>query len=158
MKTPVILGLLQNQWAKDPQRVADMLQRRPQQRHELIRRLLAQSVSGKRLQRSLGTLFAEITWDDASPVITPMAAGRPLAPRDHVAWLLERVRPDIVFTCGKVAASTVRALGWNGPHVATVHPAARYSDVYSRLDEGCELLRQTIRNTLEPSDDVTGGD
>jgi hypothetical protein len=141
-ETPVILGLLQNQWAREPAKMAAMLERNPDRRPALIRCLLAGSVSGRRLRDALGPWFHRITWDNASGQIAATASGAPPADLAHVRRLLETRKPDVVVAFGRMAQNAILAMGtlrprfnWRGHFIAAPHPAARRADITARLTE-----------------------
>lgn len=121
-----ILGLLQNQWAYNPKRVREGLDRAtPENRHKLIRYMLAGSRSGRRLKEALGTWFDEIVWDNASPVITSRPSGTPPGDAEHVRNVIARVQPEIILAFGRIAYDTVLAAGWKRTLIRGPHPAAR---------------------------------
>lgn len=129
-----ILGLLQNQWARNPARVRETLDRAtPENRRTLMRYMLMQSTSGRRLRAALGEVCHEIVWDNASPIITRRSDGRPLADLAYVSALLAAMGPDLVLAFGQVAQAAVRDTGWAGPVFAAPHPAARGSAVQGQL-------------------------
>lgn len=121
-----ILGLLQNQWAYNPARVREMLDRAtPKNRHKLIRYMLVGSRTGRHLNAALGPAFDAITWDNVTPVVTRSPSGQPPADLDYVRQLLAEVRSTLVVTFGQVARRAMLDVDWPGRMFAGPHPAAR---------------------------------
>lgn len=144
---PVVLGIMQNQWFKDPERVRRMLSA-PTADPKLRRRLIAYSLfagckSGRVLRKTLGTEWCErILWDEASLEIGGHAASVFPADLLHIRALIDREKPSLVVAFGKIAVDAVFALdGAMPPLLAAPHPAARQPDTEVRL--------RAIRATLD---------
>ena len=142
---PVILGLLQNQWARDPQRVRETFARQPDQRHMLIRRMLARSLSGRRLKRALGPWFDIITWEEASPEITATSSESPPPDPAHVQAVIDKIKPCLVFAFGRQAQQCMLTVG--GPGVMGLpHPASRDAHARKRLSDMRKILDRKFPN------------
>src|SRR5687768_106630 len=112
---PRIMGLLQNQWFKDPERIPrlmelynryeDKLKEPP--RNRFIRDMLFLGcLTGKRLRKCLGEdLCGDIVWEEVSPQIggSPGSVFPPDA--EHLLKSFKRIRPDVIVTFGLVAES-----------------------------------------------------
>lgn len=143
-----VLGVLQNIWVRDPDRLRAMLARsaRPEdlRRRFLAMALFAGCLTGRRLRQALGEQWCErIIWEEASREIGGEASS--LFPPDlvHLATLLERERPDVVIAFGAIAREGLLLLV---PHVKArfliaPHPAARGPETLPAL--------RAIRDTLD---------
>jgi hypothetical protein len=114
---PRVMGLLQNQWLKDPARIprilelyerhADRLEEPP--RNRFIRDMLFFGCpTGRNLRKYLGEdLCGEIVWEEVSPRVgdRPSSVFPPDA--GHLLRSFKRVRPDCVVMFGRVASSCV---------------------------------------------------
>lgn len=136
----IVLGLLQNQWARNPQAVEAMFARHPKRRHELIARLLMQSYSGRRLKEAFGTWVNRMVWEEASPGIVGLSGGCLAPDVEHINRTLREMSPDIVITFGKQAELGLARSSWTGPTVTATHPAARAGDMPQRLRDACREL------------------
>lgn len=122
---PVILGLLQNQWAHNPQRVRETLERFPDHRRRFIRYMLAQSHTGRRLREALGHWFDIIVWDNASPVIARRSRTSPPPDPVHVQSVLDNLRPSLTVTFGLQAHRCLDCVHGYGEWLHAPHPASR---------------------------------
>ncbi len=128
-----ILGLLQNQWAKDPARMKALLERHPTERYKVIGMLLAFSASGRHLRRVFGAMMERIIWDNVSPVIAPAPNACPPPDLVHVCQVLRSVQPDIVIAFGRNAQVVMRQQSWSGCVICAPHPASRQAGVHEKL-------------------------
>lgn len=128
-----VLGLLQNQWARNSASVAAMFARRPEHRHELIARMLMQSTSGRRLRAAFGVWLDRIVWENASPGVVERADGCLAPDIAHVNGVLASIRPDVVIAFGVQATRAIEGSSWRGVTFTAPHPAARCHDVQERL-------------------------
>lgn len=129
----VVLGLLQNQWARNPAAVAAMFARRPEQRQALIKFMLARSKSGRRLRAAFGPWVDRIIWENASPVVAERAGGRMPVDRAHVNAILAKVSPDVVVAFGVSANQAITISSWCGFTIVAPHPTARVENIEARL-------------------------
>lgn len=143
-----IMGLLQNTWAQNPSRVADMFRRDPEHRNKLIGYLLFMSrcTTSRRLRRTFGSLCDAIVWENASPIIVARPNTKVAGDLDHVQAALDRIKPDVVLAFGRIAGDVMAAAMYEGHIIRGPHPAARFHDLGHRLEQ--------MRRTLE-SVDVT---
>ena len=143
-----ILAFLQNQWARDPERVRALIERYGERyRRRLIPyALFAGCASGRNLNATFGEeLCRTIHWDEVSREIS----GRPdfVATPDpaHIAAVLEYHKPDIVICFGRIACDAVEPL-WHGKLIGAPHPAARQHDTMLKLGLAADALRNLIGN------------
>ena len=149
MKTPV-LAILQNMWVKDPERLKRMFTYHGEEfRLAMMRRLLfAGSKTGRNLKKAFGDdLLAKITFEETTREI----AGDPktIYPADlqHLAICLERHRPEVVLTFGKIAEDAWRKTrcDFDRPlHLAAHHPASRHPSSWQTLTEAAAKLREYL--------------
>lgn len=142
----IILGLLQNQWVREPGRIKAALDRRPpEQRRKLLARLLFQSHSGQRLQAAFGKWVDQIEWENASPVIGSRSSANPAPDLGHIRGVLADVNPDIVLAFGQRAATAMARVMYDGVLIRGPHPAARHSAVTAELAGMCSKLKAATR-------------
>jgi hypothetical protein len=121
-----ILGVLQNQWFEEPERVRSLIERRPEIRSRFIARaLFAGCKTGRILLNTFGDLCALITWEEASPRIGGQASAAFPPDLDHLRAVLEREQPDIVIAFGRIAERGLRPLVPAANLICAPHPAAR---------------------------------
>jgi hypothetical protein len=96
-----IVAFLQNPWFKPgiSQRHIEMYTND----QDFHRRVLAQSMSGKRLMQAFGEWYDRVWWDNANPVPVFQASGRQDANIYHMMGVITRVSPKIVMTVGEQA-------------------------------------------------------
>lgn len=150
---PVILAILQNQWFRDPERAKralDSFVATGGDRRAWIKTLLFWGcLTGRRLKAAFGDRIDDITFDEASPLMSGKASACPPADPDHIARTLMDVKPDIVLVFGAVAN--------RGYHVARElvdeldaaviigpHPAARHRGVCDDLNAMAAQLEAQI--------------
>lgn len=145
----VILGLLQNQWVRDPARVQSVLARHDAafRRRYLGALLFFGSLTGKRLRTAFGDWCERIVWENASPVIGAKSNDAPSPDLQHVRLAIAEVQPQIILTFGQRARWAIGRTDWRGPIIAGPHPAARMTGIAERL--------AAMRKQLEPYDDKT---
>jgi len=127
-----ILGILQCQWFKEPDRVRDYLARHPghdSRARYTKRALFYGGHSGKMLMMNLGEKLCwdVMTWGEASPEIGGHASACFKPDPDYVASLIEHFRPDMVVSFGNVAheAAAEVTIARGLCYVRSVHPAMR---------------------------------
>lgn len=145
-----VLAIMQNTWARDPDRVRAFLDRQHEQgrRHRGIYFLLfaGGSLTGKRIAAAFGDMVDKLIYEEASPVVTGKSSGCPPADLDHIQQCLALHEPDIVLTFGRVATAAVEKLGPQPfIHICAPHPASREPDVCDTL----QLVATMLRGHLE---------
>lgn len=142
-----ILGVLQNQWFKDPGRATDMYARRPNimEKLELTKRFLLSSSSGLVLKQCFGPLAEELTYCNASPQIGGRSKDSFKAEPAHLTAVIDIVRPDLIIAFGAVARDGIKKV-WNGPLIIAPHPSAIQRGVRAQLIQAANAARQMIRD------------
>lgn len=139
----MILAFLQNLWVKEPERARAILERESEEfRVQFIRRLLFHGgLTGKRIQQCFGDLTSIIIFEEATREIS--GDSKTICPPDprHIAGCLDRYRPVVVLTFGKVASDAVAPL-WKGRLLVCPHPAARQRDTVTKLQAAAEELTE----------------
>jgi hypothetical protein len=141
-----IVAFLQNQWFKDPERAKLAFEKMgTANRHLLVEYALFRGcLTGRRLRAALGSdLCDEITWEETTTEIGGKASSVFPPQPDHIRGVIERHRPVIVLTFGKIARESVGPL-WNGTIFSAPHPAARGSDTVRLLAEMARDLKAAI--------------
>ncbi len=100
-----VLGILQNLWVKDPERVKAMMERHG--RIPILQKLLFYGgLTGKRLMAGLGDEWCNrITWEEASPEIGGHSGSVFKPDLKHIGGVIASVKPDVILTLGAVAKS-----------------------------------------------------
>lgn len=161
-----VLGLLQNQWFKDPVRAAALLARYQEHeggfwpgRHRFIRDMLFFGcLTGRRLEAAFGEDlcgYGGLVWEEVSTCMGDHPGACFPPDGEHVAAVLRQVRPVAVVAFGKVArdalalpevqAHIVQRPG--RPPTATIyapHPAARGADVPNELRAAAARVREIL--------------
>lgn len=145
-----VLGLLENQWFKNPPRMKRILEQQYKgDRAEFVRTFLFWSCkTGKVLELALGERWCErITWEETSAEMGSRPGEKFPPDIAHVAGVIERHRPHVVIAFGvtaNIAINGCRAVGGldsvGGPAIVAPHPAARDQSVPERL----RLVRQWL--------------
>lgn len=135
----VILGVLQNQWFADPERVRRMIADGEQRWPGVYRRRLIATMlfttgckTGLVLRRVFGDWCDRIVWEESSLEIGGHAAS--FYPPDirHLQSCLNKLQPRLVLGFGNVACCALTPLCSERLIVAP-HPAARGGDVLRKL-------------------------
>ena len=140
-----IVAFLQNMWVRDPERLKLAIERDGEElRIRMIEyALFAGCITGRRLKSAFGELCEEIVWEETTREI----AGNPKtifpAQPEHIKAVLEKYKPDVVLTFGKIAANSVRPL-WGGQILCIPHPAARQPETIQRLADAARELKTMI--------------
>ena len=155
-----VLCILQNQWAKDPDRVLALHAKHPGRRNEIISRLLFQGcLTGSRIEAVFGDMMKEhaFIFDEASTVVTPSSGGNPPYNANHVRDTIHRVRPDVVIAFGsspRRAIDDIRKAKRNParlpPVVECVHPAVQKPGWMRQMMEAKTAVQQ-LGKQLQPS-------
>lgn len=137
-----ILGVLQNQWFKDPGRVRMLFENNPAIRRPYLRRtLFAGCRTGTVLRATLGPeLCQAIIWEEASKQIGSVSASTFPADVVHLIETIADVKPDVVIAFGKVAGDALALLVYPNQLIRAPHPCARGVDTALHLFE--------VRNSL----------
>ncbi len=131
-----IVGILQNTWARDPDRVRLMLDRHPrdwQRRYETCL-LFMGCLTGRRLRAAFRDLTNRIVWTNACSDIGGKSNSCPPVDAEFLQREMVELSPDIVLLFGQVAARVFDSLKIES--VAVIrgpHPASRKTDVAMEL-------------------------
>lgn len=144
-----IVAIMQNQWFKKPDVVAQIFARHPEAgfREKFIARTLFMGCkTGKMLMRYLGEdLCNQIIWEEASRQIGGQSDS--VFPPDipHLQDCLDRHQPDALIAFGSIAKEGITNLR-NKPNqvFCCCHPTARGIDVASQLT--------ALKHTLQTDD------
>lgn len=156
-----IVGILQNQWFRDPEGVKQIFDRWPNKREYLIASYLFMGcLTGRRLRSAFGEdLCDQIVWEEASPEIGGAANSKFPADAKHIASVILKHRPAVVIALGKIAADGVMAAMGHGsiqqqperlefklvtgPHpAARQNPMPRLREIAGQLNDGDTNERQ----------------
>jgi hypothetical protein len=149
-----VMGVLQNTWARDPERVQRLIDRYPEQRRDLIRSLLFMgSTTGRRLRDFFGGLCDHVTWEEASPQIGTASGARFPADLDHLRRAFSEVRPLVVLAFGRVAQQGVRDAGFTGAVIDAPHPAARHATMRDELYGASREILKVLKISQVPTTD-----
>ncbi len=133
-----VVAFLQNMWVRDPERVKRMIERNPEARAWLIRKLLFYRCrTGRRLRMGLGEEWCKrIVWEESTPVILDNPKDCPAPDVEHIKWVLEKYDPSVVICFTAPAAGIVRVLcGSKRSFFSCNHPACRQKGIVSQLRE-----------------------
>lgn len=144
VKTRPILGLLQNQWFRDPDKVRRILSREDEAfRIAFIRRTLFMScLTGRRLQEAFGEWIERFVFEETSRAIGGVSSSAFPADHHHIRAVITRHDPAAIVAFGERAAVALRAIGNIRPTIYLPHPAARGADTMPRLRAGQALLAE----------------
>lgn len=155
-----ILCILQNQWAKDPDRVLALHAEHPGRRNEIITRLLfAGCLTGHRIEMVFGDMMKQhaFIFDEASTVVTSSAKGNPPYNANHVRETIRRVQPDAVITFGsssRRAVEDVRKAKRDKvdlpPVIECVHPAIQKPTWMRQMLDAKAALKE-LSKQLQPT-------
>lgn len=161
---PVVMGLLQNQWFKDPERIPHIMKLYEEHkdtldcppRNRFIRDMLFLScLSGRRIRQAFTwDVCADIIWEEVSPKISNNPSSCFPPDEQHILTALETIKPDIIITFGKVALEGIKLPGVldyieeiKQPVnlIVTCHPAARHAGVMEELKQAADKLQEWIQ-------------
>jgi hypothetical protein len=96
-----VVAFMQNPWFKPgiSQRHIDMYTHD----QDFHRRVLAQSMSGKRLMQAFGEYYDNIWWDNANPIPVFQSNGRQDPNIYHMMGVISKFAPLVVMTVGQQA-------------------------------------------------------
>lgn len=145
-----ILGILQNQWFKNPAKIKQMIAEKeleyPNAREFYIATFLFWGcLTGRRLRATLGEDYCnEIVWEECSKEIGGCASARFPADIQHLQRVIDKHKPTHVIAFGQLAKDALMQLyeSGRGDYVLFIapHPAARQSDVTAQLRNLRKLL------------------
>jgi hypothetical protein len=160
MNSKHFLAFLQNQWFKNPERVREMMDRKPESRQWFIKQFLfAGCLTGRRLISAFGQdLVDQIVWEEISPQIGSKSGSWFDPDPVHIAAMIQKFQPRVIICFGTLAAEGVRdylehqpgiqrrltsaRAELTSPFIGRVlyapHPAARNNPMPAL----CELARQ----------------
>jgi hypothetical protein len=153
----MILAILQNQWFKEPERVAKMYAREPTpERRAALNRafLFYKSLTGRRIKAAFGDeLCRKIVWEEASKKVAGKSDGVFPADLEHIAAMINHFKPSVVLTFGKVAADgllkTMPILTHEFEIIGGPHPAARHATVMTELHEMAKRLASRNKSGMD---------
>jgi hypothetical protein len=140
-----IVAFLQNMWVRDPDRLKRAIERDGEELRIRMMEyaLFAGCVTGRRLKSAFGELVEDIVWEETTREIADNPKTIFPAQPEHIKAVLEKYQPDVVLTFGKIAADAVKPL-WSGRIICAPHPAARQSDVPTRLLAAASELKSML--------------
>lgn len=112
-------------------------------KQDLHRRLLRESMSGKRLSLAFGMVFDMIYWDNANPI-----PGTTEANPDHMDAVIKYHDPHLIISFGKVAEEALIKLDPPIPMFFCHHPNARYK-TQNDLNAFATLVRLWMEQKLQ---------
>lgn len=152
-----IVAFLQNQWFKNPARVEEAINARPEAERAAFRQRFATRalfmgcLTGQRLLKSLGSeLCNQIYWENASRVMGDEASSSPPADHEHIRAVLAEQQPDLILAFGKTAIMALMEIAqdmWPENLLVAPHPAARGPEVITKLKH---LATQITERLPEP--------
>ena len=104
------------------------------------RRVLGNSMSGKRLRQAFGELYEEIHWDNSNWRAVDKASGLMLPDYEHIENVIGREHPNLIVCFGKVAWEAVRRFDPPAPTWECHHPNAR-GRTQEDLNKFAEMVR-----------------
>lgn len=145
---PIVLGLLQNMWARDPAAMTRLIDNHGARgRRRAIAMFMPRTPSGRALRAAFGPLFGRIVWENVSTVVAGRSDGKPPADDWHIHCLLWELRPCIVIAFGRSAVDACRR------HrievlIESRHPSPRAAGCSSlpSLYDAAESLRHALNN------------
>lgn len=138
---PLILGVLQNQWFKDPARVRESIDRHPagpareQFRRAFIKRALFYGCrTGINLRKCFGEWCDRMVWEEASREIGGHAGAAFVADPIHLRAVLDELQPVAVVAFGNIAWCALQPLVIApATLIRAPHPTARQGDTLRNL-------------------------
>jgi hypothetical protein len=153
MKTRV-LGILQNQWFKNPESARRIYASHNGDRERSARfrasALFMGCLTGRRILEAFGDDMRHvITWEEASNEIGGQSSAAFRADKLHIAKAIEFWDPEIVVAFGKIAGdgcmAAMRHIGATASggfyFILAPHPAARHPTVMSELRDVATKVR-----------------
>lgn len=149
----MIVAFLQNPWFRPgtSQMVIDMYREDAGFR----RRLLARSMTGRRLMHAFREMYSDIWWDNVSPQHGDDHREAMTPDQDHVYQVIVMNRPELVLTFGSYARGALSKI-WHGPMMHCRHPNAMGIRQEEINQFAAEVTREIdrIRSTRDGKDNV----
>ncbi len=146
-----ILAFLQNQWFKDPARMAKEYARWKQQWPDDYREKWVETwlfygcLTGRRLRKAFGEdRCGEIVWENSSTGFHGKASAAPMADLLHMTNVINKHKPVIVLTFGRIPTDAVAKIEPGGRVISGPHPAARGGLVVGELKGMAEELSRFL--------------
>lgn len=157
-----IVAFLQNQWFKEPERIKWTIERTIEREKErgargktadevreyyLAAFLFWGCLTGQRLKKALGELTNQIVWEEVSREIGGSSSSCFPPDLAHVRDVLDRHKPEVVLTFGKLALEGLGAVRKPRDRfriISSPHPASRSPDVPIRLKEVARELYKLL--------------
>jgi hypothetical protein len=152
-----VLGILQNQWFKNPESARRIYASHNGDRERSAKfrasALFMGCLTGRRIRDAFGEDMRHIiTYEEASPEIGSVSSAAFPADKFHITKAIEWWEPEIVIAFGKIAGDGVlqamkhmEFCGTNGFYfTAAPHPAARCATVMSELRSVARDVRQRL--------------
>lgn len=129
-----VLGILQNQWFREPERIRAMTADKPHMRRRLLTRALFMGgKTGRILMNVFGEAWCEhIDWDEASPIIGGHSASNFPADPEHLRQVIAETTPEVIVTFGAIARAGINQV-WHGTAIHAPHPCARHAGAMDEL-------------------------
>lgn len=146
-----IIGILQNQWFKNPTKIKQMIEDKIREGHADAREFYIATflfwgcLTGRRLRATLGEEYCnEIIWEECSKEIGGCASSRFPADIQHIQQVIDKHQPTHVIAFGQLAKDALIQLYDSGKQDYVLfiapHPAARQSGVIQQLNNLRKLL------------------
>lgn len=148
----ITLAFLQNQWFRDPARVARLINRTPHDKTKFRRKLIqyalfAGCLTGRRIKKAFGAHTDLIVWEEASKEIASKASGSFPPDYAHIGTTITEFNPDVIITFGNIATNAVKKL-WTGKMIVGPHPAARGSHINGELNRMALEFRNLLPHNI----------
>ncbi len=113
------------------------------------RRVLAMSMTGKKLQNAFGGMYRRIWWDNASPIPCAESSGCQNPDFEHIRHVIREQRPELILTFGRVAQDAILHIKSVDQMVLNCwHPNAR-GKTQQELSDFAESVRKTVQRLGE---------
>ncbi len=153
MSAAKIIGVMQNMWVKDPDRMKKSIERygEKHRRRFIHYSLFAGCKSGRVLKSIFGQeLCDKIIWEEASKEIGGKASSAFPADMEHLYQLICNEQPHIVIAFGKIASNALKKIVKSDMLIIAPHPAARHPTV---MDDLSSAYRETMSKIYSHSVD-----
>lgn len=108
MNPKKIVAFLQNPWFLPGTNPMTIL--RYTESAEFRRRVLINSMTGRRLSQAFMDAYEEIHWDNANPLPVYHSSGAHLPDLEHMMRVIRSQHPEIILTFGRVAQGGIMSL------------------------------------------------
>ncbi len=105
------------------------------------RKILKETMTGRRLYEAFGNLYDEIVWDNISPLVNNDSPDQ-----KHICSVIEKHKPDLILTFGEIAKTGLVncTAAFSTPLLHFHHPNARYR-TQSDLNDCATIVRAKIQ-------------